>query len=286
MAYPITGNKAKITATSSSDSDLKQLFTNGVRDVSASLSWDAPSLDSTPMTAAGVTTMESVMGLTSGTVDFEGVYPKSAPKSGVSGNVTFSSGYAARVQRYSLEITCGEEEITESAGAANSFRRFMPGGLVSWGGSFTCLAIDSTTVGLPSTVNGTGAEATFKLCEDGAADPAFGGSSGGLIMITGMSHGISIGGKQEVTYNFRGSSTLYHTAGSNFPSLLYTGSQAVTTPSWDDSGNGTPIVTVQYFTGRTYTGDAFWTRLGIEVTPASLVRVRGSLRWDGTVTAA
>ena len=55
---------------------------------------------------------------------------------------------------------------------------------------------------------------------------------------------------------------------------------------WDDSGNGTPIVTVQYFTSRTYTGDAFWTRLGIEVTPAGLVRVRGSLRWDGAVTAA
>lgn len=284
MAYPITGNKAKITCTTSG-TDLAQLFTNAIRDTSASLSWDNGAQDSTPLTAAGITTMESISGLKSGTLDFEGLYPKSGPKLGVTGNVTGGNGYVTRPQRWSIEITCGEEEITglDNADGASKWRRFMPGGLLSWGGSYTCLAIDSTTVGVPEDANSAGASATFTLCEGGATDP----SLSGLIMITGMSHGISIGGKQEVTYTFKGSGALTNTIGSSgTPGLLSATTAAIGIPSWDDSNTGTPSVVMQYFTGRTYTGDAFWTRLGVEVTPAGLVRVRGSLRWDGAVTAA
>lgn len=287
MAYPVTGNKAKITCTTSG-TDLAQLFTNAVRDVSADLSWDNPEIESTPFTSAGITAAEYIAGLRSGTVNFEALYYKAAPKLGGIGLVTGGNGYVTRPQSFSLDITCGEEEITggdstSDSSVAEGWRRFMPSGLINWGGEYTCLAIDSTTVGVPETANATGTSATFTLCEGGTTDP----SLSGAIIITGIRHGIRIGNKQEVTFSFKGTGALTNTIGSTTgPGLLSATTGTIGVPSWDDQSTGTPSVAVQYFTGRTYTGYAFWTKLGIKVSPRDITRVSGSLRWDGTVAVA
>jgi hypothetical protein len=60
----------------------------------------------------------------------------------------------------------------------------------------------------------------------------------------------------------------------------------VARPFWDDGTAATQDLTVQYFTGRTYAGKAFWRSLRIESTPGDLIRVGGSLRFDGDITAA
>jgi len=282
MAYPITGSHAKITA-GAGNTDLAQLFGNGLRDTTATINPEGSALDATPFNAAGIAMMEHVTGLRSGTVDFTGLYPKTAPVVGISGLVSGGPGYVTRPVRWSLEIDFGEEEITSQTGEAGTFRRFMPGGVGNWRGEYVCLAIDSTTVGLPTTTNAAGTSATFKLCDGGAADPAFTGA----IAIIGHSHQITVRGRQEVTFRYQGSGALSQVIGTDpYKGLLYTTTRDVERPFWDDGTAGNQDLTVQYFTGRTYSGRAFWRSLRIESAPGELVRVSGSLRFDGDITAA
>lgn len=280
MAYPITGSHAKITC-GSGNTDLYQLFNTAIRDTTATINLEGTSLESTAFDQSGVAMSEFTSGLRAGTVDFTGLYPKTAPKLGISGSVTDGPGYVTRPLRWSLDIEYGEEEITSQTGAAGTFRRFMPGGVGSWKGQYTCLAIDSVTVGLPTTSNSQGTTATFKMLED-TTDPAFTGP----IIITGQSQPITHKGRQEVTFTFQGSGNLSHVKGTNLPSLLYTGTQNVARPFWDDGTASTQDLTVQYFTGRTYAGKAFWRSLRIESAPNELIKVSGSLRWDGDITAS
>jgi hypothetical protein len=286
MPYPITGEFADLTVSTAS-TDLAYLIGTALRSVQATVAWEGSELDSTGFNGAGLTMRTMVSGLRSGTINFTGIYPKTAPRLGNSGQVTFASGTATWVQSWNVNIDFGEQEITPMTGSEILWRRWMPGGIGTWGGSFTTLALDTPVYTLTTNAGGQGAAATFKLTEDAAADPTLAGN----IIVTGVSHPLTDrGSRQELTYTFAGSGPLAQNAGTNLPGLLYSGTTPtnISRPQWDTTGtDGVPDITcvLQYGTSRTFTGPGFWRSLNIECNPAGLVTVSGAIRmadaWAG-----
>jgi hypothetical protein len=130
---------------------------------------------------------------------------------------------------------------------------------------------------------GAAAAATFKFYEDGATDPSLSGSIG----TPKLTQKVKVGDYSEVTYSFSGSGDLTQAAGTSLPGLT-AASGAITKPTWDINSDGTPdnttVLTVA--TGRTYTFPSFWTKLSLSWKPDDVVRVTGTLRVAGSITAA
>jgi len=287
MAYPLTSETGNLTCSAASG-DLLYLLGTSLRMTTdlATLNVSANEVEVTQATGSAVNMMERINGLRGATVDFSVIYPRSAPTAAMSALVQFATGYVQYVNAWTLDITWPEVDITSFTGVASTgWRTWMPGGMGSWGGSWTCKADNATALTMPSV--GAAAAGTFKAFEDGVADdPTFAGNIG----TPKLTQRIKLGDYSEVTYSYSGSGNLTQKAGTSFPGLLYAGTTAtaITKPTWDINGDGTPdnttVLTVA--TGRTYTFPAFWTKLSLSWKVDDVVRVSGTLRVAGSITAA
>jgi hypothetical protein len=285
--YPLTSETGNLTCTALSG-DLLYLFGTALRMTTdiATLNVNANEVDITAASTSGVNMMEKLNGLRDATVDFSGIWPKTPTGSAMSALVAFASGYTYFVNAFNVNIAWPEIDITSFTGQASTgYRTWMPGGTGSWSGSYTCKADAGTALSLPSV--GASAAATFKFYEDGTNDPTLSGNIG----TPKLSQKVKIGDYSEATYSFTGSGNLQQKAGDALPGLLYAGTTYtnITKPSWDLSGSdGVPdntcVLTVA--TGRTYTFPAFWTKLSLSWKPDDVVRVSGTLRVAGSITAA
>lgn len=287
MAYPLTSETGNLTCTAASG-DLLYLFETAIRvgtDI-ATLNLEANEIDITQATTSGVSMMEMATGLRSGTVDFSGIWPRSAGAStGITSIIAYGSGgYVQYCDSWQIDITWPEIDITAINGTARQYRTWMPGGVGTWGGSYTCKADDTTppvSPGVAAAVTGT-----FTMGEGGATDPALIGS----MTTPRMSQRIRIGDTSVITYTFKGAGPLTQRAGSSLPGLLYSGTSntAITKPTWDLNGNGVPDNTcvLTAATGRTFTFPAFWTKLSASWKVDDVVRITGTLRIAGDVTIA
>jgi hypothetical protein len=220
---------------------------------------------------------------------FSGIWPRTTTPLGISSNVTYASGYVQYINAWSIDIAWPEIDITYFAGGATgptdpstSWRRWMPGGIGMWSGTYTCKADDATAPSMPST--GAAAAATFKMVEDGATDPNFTGD----ITTPRLVQRVRLGDFSELTYNFSGSGNLTQAAGTTLPGLT-AASGAITKPTWnitatDSKPDNTCVLTVA--TGRTYTFPAFWNRLNLSWKTDDVVRVTGTLRVADVPTVA
>jgi len=283
MAYPLTSETGNLTCTAASG-DLLYLLGTSLRMTTdlATLNVNANEVDITQATTSGVNMFAKLNGLRDGTVDFSGIWPRTSPSSAMSALVTFGSGYVQYVNAFNIDITWPEIDITSFTGTASTgYRTWMPGGTGMWSGSWTCKADNATALTMPSV--GAAAAATFKFYEDGATDPSLSGSIG----TPKLSQKVKVGDYSEVTYSYSGSGDLTQAAGTSLPGLT-AASGAITKPTWDINSDGTAdnttVLTVA--TGRTYTFPAFWTKLSLSWKPDDVVRVTGTLRVAGSITAA
>lgn len=284
MAYPLTSELGNLTTHSGIvTGDLLYLFGTAIRvgsDV-ATLTIESNEYDATTPTGSAVSMRTMNAGLRQGTVAFTGIWPRAANPLGLSALITYAAGYVEYVRSFTINMQFPEIDITTAAGAAGTYRRWMPGGTGTWGGTYTSLAKSDAGITMPTV--GAASAATFKLGEDGASDPTLSGS----ITAPRLVQTVKIGAESQAVYSFTGSGALTQAAGSALPGI-FAASGAITKPTWDIAGNGVPdnnmVLTVA--SGRTYTFPAFWTNLSLNWQMDQPVQVSGTLRIAGDVTVA
>jgi hypothetical protein len=287
MAYPLTSETGNLTTDSTvTTGDLYYLFGTALRMTTdlATLNLEANEIEVTQATGSAINMHERINGLRTGTVEFSGIWPRTTTPLGISSSVVYTTpanGYTQYVNSWNLEVTWPEIDITYFAGGATgptdpstSWRRWMPGGIGMWSGSYTCKADDATAPLPPST--GASTQVTFKFVEDGATDPNLVGN----ITTPRLVQRVRLGDFSELTYNFSGSGNLTQTAGTSLPGLL-AASGTIGKPTWnitatDSKPDNLCVLTVA--TGRLWKFPAFWTRLGLSWKVDDVVRVTGTLR--------
>jgi hypothetical protein len=281
--WPLTSELGNLTCSAGSG-DLLYLLGTSLRvaaDV-ATLNIESNEYDATTPTGSAVNFMTMNAGLRSATIDFNGIYPRAASPLGITSLITFAAGYVKHVTAFNINIEFGEFDATATTGAVGNWRAFRPKGTGRWGGSYTCLADNATPPTLPSSAASASA-VTFKLGEDGVADPTL----TGFITAPRLNQTVRIGDESQLVYSFTGSGDLTQTAGTALPGLT-AASGVITKPAWDLNGDGTAdntcVLTVA--SGRTYTGPFFWTRLNLAWKMDDVVRVSGTLRAAGAITVA
>lgn len=288
MGFPVTGATATVTSVTAS-TDVKYLFdVLKISDVTFNI--DSDEFDISELSGSGAAT-ERLAGLRTGTIDFSGYWPKSAPKIGNVGLVTMS-GYATYVTDYKLDVDFGEIDITSFNATAPTVRTFMPSGLFAWSGSFNGHAISDTAVSLTTAASSTGAAATFVLSKEATHDSKLSGN----VLITRVGHSIRKADKQVLAYTFNGSGALTETAGDTYDPLRLAPATSAGTatawgaPSWDTNGDGTPDVSLVFKTyeagdpDREYTAGAFLKSMSIECAVGAPIKVSGSLRITGNLS--
>lgn len=273
LAYPLTSETGNLTCSAPSG-DLLYMFGTALRMTTdlATLKLESNEIDVTQATGSTINMMSKQLGLRSGTVDFSGIFPRTTPPLGISALVTYTpaSNYVAYMNALTIDITWPEIEITEMTGANTGWRRWMPGGIGSWSGSYTCKADVNDSPSLPNT--GAPISATFKLAETGASDSTLLGNIGAI----SLAQKVKLGDFSEVAYTFIGSGDLTQSNGG-----LTAVSGAINKPTWNIAGtSSTPDNTCVLKVGgsRTWTFPAFWTKLSLSWKMDDVVRVSGTLR--------
>lgn len=278
--FPLTGVLASGAVTGTSQ--LKQLLETALKNVRFNLAQGSEQYEISQLGGSAVA-RERVQGLENTTFEFEGHYPKTSPRLGNSGLITYATGFVEYVTRWSLAVDFGEIELTAMTGTALTARGYVPSGLIDWSGSYTAHAVSGNRIKATSPANDIGAAATFKITADTTTDPAFTGN----IITSQVGQAIRKGDLQECSYGFVGANDLSEVLGGTLPYLLVSGG-GVVQPSVLETGSadGTPDVslTVTTHTGRTVVGNAFLKSFNIEVTPGEPIRVTGTARFTGPVT--
>ena len=94
MAYPLTSELGNLTCTAGSG-DLLYLFGTAIRIASdvATINIESNEYDATSPSGSAINMKTMNAGLRTGTVTFNGIYPRAANPLGLSALVTYASGY-------------------------------------------------------------------------------------------------------------------------------------------------------------------------------------------------
>jgi hypothetical protein len=281
MAYPLTSELANLTCTSGAG-DLHYLFGTAIRVTGnvASFNLESNEYDATTPSGSAINMRTINAGIRTGTLAFEGLYPRAANPLGLTASITQGGTPIPFVREISLTITWPEIDITNAGSSTPTARRWMPGGTGSWAGTFMRLAPNDAPPTLPTT--GTATSTVFKLAEDGVADPTLTGS----ITTPRYQQTVRIGGESALVYSFTGSGDLVQAAGTALPGL-FAASGAISKPTWDSNGDGVPDNTCRLLvaSGRYYDFPAFWTSITLKWVMDQPVQVTGTLRVADAVTA-
>lgn len=277
MAYPITGELGKVNSVTAS-TDLDQLLITATKHNEISYQMEGDQEDTT---GDGETSSEFTSGLRAWSFDFRAMYPKTQPRFGNTGLLTYASGTATYVQSWMLDFDFGEEDITALAATGPTWKAFRPSGRPIITGSYVARQSNAAALAVPDAPNGGGNAATFRLTEDGT-DPGFSGS------IIVKSLGTTFGGRGLVlaNYAFTVSGALTAIAGTTLPALLPAGT--VDASDWGDGTDGPSTVSIvtQSAASRTYTGYGWLRRLQVSCNVSGLIAVTGTVRGMGALVPA
>jgi hypothetical protein len=221
-------------------------------------------------------------------------YPRTTRTLGNNGTLTWASGgYSAYVQDYSLNVQAAALDYTSMTQSDKTFRYFRPSLLVGFSGTFNALfdaAVTLPGTESPATAPSSYAALTLKLIEDGANDPTLSGNA----FISQIGHTMNMGTSelQRLAFSFMGDGALTATPGTNFAALWPPNAggspTAIGQPTWDINGDGTPdqTIVVTAASGRTFTGDCFWTSVAVNVPMTGLIDVTVGIQGTGPYTLA
>ena len=283
MGYPITGSTATVVSVSAS-TDVKYLF-DVLKISEVGINTEADEFDISELSGSG-SAIERLSGLRSGTMSFSGFYPKSAPKIGNTGLVTYGGSAIAWVADWSIDVDFGETEITSFAATGPTVKQYIPNGIFTWGGSFNAHALNDTAVTLPTSAGSTGTAAIFQLFKGSTYNHTLAGS----VLLKSLGHAVRKADKQVLAYSYSGSGALTETQGDTYDPLRL--NPATTSPgdaidwgvpSYDLSASPmTPSIVVKTYeagaTDRAYTFSAFLKSLSISVSPGNPIAISGTLR--------
>jgi hypothetical protein len=277
MGYQIIGEEGIVTSWGDSGDDCYHFLNTGAAPYQARLSITTETLDATVF-ASGLKSRAVRSGLGAWEVEITARFPRSTPKGGNEGLITFAAGYVLHLGDYTLNLDWGAVEITEKAATAVVWKAFRPRHL-QWSGTYQVLADSGTGLSLPTAATTAPSAATFKVTEEGGTDNAFTGS----IRTESLGVGITIGNRVEGDYAFSGSGDLTVVGSSN---MLPAGALAL--PDWDNDSDGVAdrSLVITAASGRTYTGNAYLRSLSVSVPTANMIEVRAIAQGSGALTVA
>jgi hypothetical protein len=204
------------------------------------------------------------LGTASGTIT--AMFPKASSKIGANGLVSWSGDNYdtdGRISAWTLNLSAASKPATPLRAGGVLWDEAVPG-LVSWSGTFEAMLDTADAPGLPTLAGVTPQNITLKLTEEGATDNQFTGPA----LLTQVSPSVTVGELATASYAFAsaGDLTLAGTA-----NVLPAGVLGI-----PDTGS----LVLRAATDRTWSGDAFWTSIGITCTPGELIRVE--VGWQGT----
>jgi hypothetical protein len=272
MAGPILGMTGSVSwAVGTGGTSNKYLTSNtvtGGNPVSVTLALNADEFDVTAFNSTDAATA-FLKGLQSWSGEFEALMPGLAgPELGNNGSVTFPNGYTSNIAEYELNI---ERPALDSTVFATAPKTYLPG-LHSWSGRFSGFYDDTAVAVFPGHLNEP-ATLTLQYSERGANDAKISGTA----FTTLADISATSGALNTIAYTFRGSGPVTHstiTAGGSI--LDPTGAPLV----HDTDG----VITILASTGQQFQGSAFWTRIGITVPTAGVMRARIGFQGTGALT--
>lgn len=229
-----------------------------------SLNYDAPTEDVTPFNGSGVVFARNLANLRqwSGSISTR----LTTAVLGSTGLVTFASGYVVNARAWVININTEAKDTTIFSGSGVTNRSFVPG-IINWGGTYDTLLDNTTAITAPGAA---AASATFKMVEDGATDRTLAGN----IIVNAIPVSVQIGEVPTAQFAFTGDSTLTAAGtGGFFPS------GALVAPE-------TGSLVLQAYTGRTYTGDAFFTGVSINCAVDGVITATINFQGTGALTIA
>lgn len=258
----ITGITGAVTSWAGTQNT--QLIATGSEPASFTLDVDGDEFDTTTFATTGAET--ALKGLYSWGGEITQQF-KTA-QIGSAGSVVFSAGYVTNLNNWELVVTGTEYETT--AFGSLTAKTFIPG-TFRWGGTFGGFLDDTTVATLPGNSNEP-ATGTFRL-RDLATDDDLSGS----IFTTRLGASSSPLAVNTVSYSFRGSGALTQSTPTSGTTIFPLGALAA-------AASGSLVLTAS--TGRTYTGDAFWTGITVTVPATNLCTTRIRFRGAGALTPA
>ena len=281
MGYQLSSQEGELSILAANGTDMEVALVDACRLVSATLNTNADSGDATALGAASTSFMQ---GLSNYTVDFEALYPTSAPRYGNQGFVTFGSGYVPFIRSFNIEIDFGELDITSRAAVdttALGARIYRPAHRPIVTGTFSTLVDSATAPAALTAANTAAGAAVFKFAEGGAADPSF---TGDIRTISRSGPTIGTSGEQIVEYGFQFSGQVLSVAGTTgTPAILPAG--AIDGADWDAAGAGLGLEFQFNPKAATiaYQCKGFLRSLRIEVPSDGPIRVTGTIRGTGPI---
>jgi len=121
-----------------------------------------------------------------------------AEVTGSLGSVTFATGYAANVNKWTIKYSSAAEDVTDFVDGAAGNRSFIPSGIKEWSGSYGAVLDGTTKLVAPGAAAAT---ATFTATT--------GRTYGGSIIVTTVDIGeVEVGKAIPVAVTFQGSGAL------------------------------------------------------------------------------
>lgn len=235
-----------------------QLISTGNSPMRFRLSTNADEFDSTAF-AASLVARTYLKGMRQWGGTIEGRRPTAI--TGAGSSVSFSAGYVINMQEFDITLRASETDVTPMGDADTQalWSTHIPG-IIEIEASWTSKVDDTTAVTAPAN-SSEPATATFTI------------SSGVTIACSGFTTSQEIdaepGRPPIVAYTMRGSGNITTVGATN----ILTAAAAVPIPV---AGS----LVLQAATGRTYTGDAFWTEVNLR--SASREQVLQSVTFRGT----
>lgn len=237
------------------------------------LNLEGDELDTTVFGNTGA--MTAIPGLQGWTFSFKALLY--TPVHGSSGLVTLGSytgltNAIVNLNAWDMTITRDEIECTLfNSSSAPSFRSYIPG-LFKGAGSFSGFLDGTNPIVMPSSNTNEPAAAVFKIHEDTTTDNTLSCS----IITTRAAARSAPTTANTLSYNYRVSGDITQsTPTAPARGILPAGALASTAAD---------TITLTASTGRTFSGTAFWTSIGISVKMGQLVEVNVSGRGTSTLT--
>jgi|SRR5690606_12549737 len=271
MGYPVVGAEGEVTSWGAAG-----FYANLIAAISpnqATITEVCDEIETTPL-GSGVGRFIPGLRSWSGSITANAF---ATPRLGNVGLVTWSAGgYALHVESFDLTLEAGSHDITSFSGTPPTYRIFRPD-YVRGSGTFNARIDSETSLVGPHAPGATLPTLTLTYGSDTSAN-----AISGPAMIQQMQANMARGSLSTVAYSFRFVGTI---TPSGTSSLF--GTTAFGIPLWASDGDTTnTLLTLTAASGKTFSGDAFWTRIGLRCAVGESPEVTVDFQGSGALTIA